>query len=309
MNQLTRGALLAAAMTPLLLASAAAQDNPRVSGTITRDRMPMETRVQVLTNRRARLGVVVRMEASPTDTIGAVIDGVTPNGPAARAGIRSGDIILRFNGTQVADRAGQPARRNESVPGIRLVELAARLAPGDTAILQYRRGKVQQNTTVIAGDEPAVWSLTTQGRTYSGQGPVLETQPGQGPSFSYQIFTDSLNLRGDSLFRVPMTGRIRTPMPRFFMLASPLADLELAPINPELGRYFGTPEGVLVIDVPEGSRLGLKPGDVVLSIDGRDTQFPGQLLRALESYEPTEGFSLVIMRQKGRMTVTGSVAR
>ena len=49
-----------------------------------------------------------------------------------------------------------------------------------------------------------------------------------------------------------------------FMMGTPLEDLELAPLNRDLGRYFGTSEGILVINVPEESRLGLKAGDVVL---------------------------------------------
>ena len=36
-----------------------------------------------------------------------------------------------------------------------------------------------------------------------------------------------------------------------FRSGGPLADLELAPLNPDLGAYFGTSDGVLVIDAPE----------------------------------------------------------
>ena len=31
-----------------------------------------------------------------------------------------------------------------------------------------------------------------------------------------------------------------------FLYGSPLADLELAPLNPDLGQYFGASSGVLV---------------------------------------------------------------
>ena len=47
-----------------------------------------------------------------------------------------------------------------------------------------------------------------------------------------------------------------------FLYGSPLADLELAPLNPDLGQYFGTDTGVLVISVPAESQLGFKGGDV-----------------------------------------------
>src|SRR5262249_56346924 len=62
-----------------------------------------------------------------------------------------------------------------------------------------------------------------------------------------------------------------------FMFGSPLAALELAPLNPELGKYFATSDGVLVINVPPDSKLGLKPGDVVVAVDGRKVKGPAQL--------------------------------
>jgi len=86
-----------------------------------------------------------------------------------------------------------------------------------------------------------------------------------------------------------------------------LMDLQLAPLNPELGTYFGATEGVLVIDVPKESALGLKPGDVVQSIDGRKINGVSSFFRILRSYDPGDSFKLDIMRNKSRMTVTGKL--
>jgi len=58
---------------------------------------PMDPRVEVrargpegvmqfLMNRRARLGLKVNLRARETDSIGAYVDAVTPNGPAAMPG-------------------------------------------------------------------------------------------------------------------------------------------------------------------------------------------------------------------------------
>ena len=80
-------------------------------------------------------------------------------------------------------------------------------------------------------------------------------------------------------------------------------------MNAELGGFFGTSRGVLVISVPEGSGLGLKGGDVVLSVDGRTTENPSHLHRILRSYQSDEGFELIIMRNQRRMTVRGSLSR
>ena len=75
-------------------------------------------------------------------------------------------------------------------------------------------------------------------------------------------------------------------------------------MNPELGEYFGTDEGVLVISSPADAGLGLKGGDVVLAVDGRKPAGPSHLLRILRSYESGESFKLDILRNRKRETVT-----
>jgi len=92
-----------------------------------------------------------------------------------------------------------------------------------------------------------------------------------------------------------------------FLYGSPLADLELAPLNPDLGQYFGASSGVLVVSAPKDSELGLKGGDVVLAVDGRKPASPSQLLRILRSYERGEKFKIEVLRKQKRETVTGRV--
>jgi S1-C subfamily serine protease len=94
-----------------------------------------------------------------------------------------------------------------------------------------------------------------------------------------------------------------------FLSGSPLGRLELARLNPELGRYFGTEEGVLVISAPKDSALGLRGGDVVLQVDGREPSSPSHLLRILRSYEAGETFKLDIMRDRKRETVSARIGQ
>ena len=100
---------------------------------------------QAFAARRVRIGVVVRTRPSDTDSIGALLDAVTPGGPAAEAGLRAGDIIVRFGTTPLAIRmaTAQPGVRVPN-PGFRLVELVAQLQPNDTVAVEYRRGKEQK---------------------------------------------------------------------------------------------------------------------------------------------------------------------
>ena len=94
------------------------------------------------------------------------------------------------------------------------------------------------------------------------------------------------------------------PGERFeFLAGSPLGDLELAPLNPDLGQYFGATAGVLVIRAPKEGPLGLKGGDVVQAVDGRKPSGPAHLMRILRSYDRGETFKLDILWNRKRETV------
>src|SRR5204862_452131 len=69
-------------------------------------RPPREPRVRAFmrSDHRGRIGVVVKTDASPeTDKIGAKIEGVTPGGPADKAGLKGGDVITSIGGRKPAN--------------------------------------------------------------------------------------------------------------------------------------------------------------------------------------------------------------
>lgn len=242
--------------------------------------------MQFVMSRRARLGLKVNLRARETDSVGAFVDAVTPNGPAAKAGIRSGDIITKVGGKSVLT-GGETVSRDgrESLPGLRLIELAATLEPNDTISVEYRRGKERKAVSVVTADEPNV--LLRAGR--------------DGRNFAFRYSPDgrmSMPLGDDEIFGgVP------------FLYGSPLADLELAPLNPDLGQYFGTASGVLVISVPKDSDLGFRGGDVVLAVDGRKPESPSHLLRILRSYGDTESYKAEVLRNRKRVSVEGRLGK
>ena len=236
--------------------------------------------MEFLMSRRARLGLKVNLRARETDSIGAYVDAVTPNGPAANAGIRSGDVIVRVDGKSVLTGESPSRDDRESLPGLRLIELAATLEPQDTIPVEFRRGRERKSVTVVTGDEPTV---------------VFRGRPGAA-AFD---------------FRYPAEGRAVAPGERILVegpfMYGPLANLELAPLNPDLGQYFGTTAGVLVISVPGDFELGLKGGDVVLAVDGRKPESPSHLLRILRSYRDGETFKLDVLRNRKRLSVDGKL--
>jgi S1-C subfamily serine protease len=240
----------------------------------------------LLIHRRARLGVKVSLQAQDTDSIGAYVDAVTPGGPAAKAGLRSGDIITKLDGKSLLESPKGPSERGQSLPGLKLIEVAARLEPDDTTEVEFRRGAERKTTKLVTnGDDAGMWAHAFGGpRNFAlHMGPDGEMEGPVGP------------------------GMFKAPGFEMF-LSGELADLELAPINPDLGQYFGTSEGILVVSVRKSSPLGLKAGDVVFAVDGRKPSGPAHLLRILRSYDRGESFKLDIMRNKKRDTVTGRLA-
>ena len=242
-------------------------------------------------NRRGRLGVTVNTRADTSDAVGARIESITPGGPADRAGVRSGDIITRFNGTSlVANPQRNRIPEGSSFPGIRLIELAAKLEPGDTVNVEYRRGKDRKTARIITSAEP--------------DNVVLRSMPGEGSTFYYRDAPKVLEGRRFGPGEGPGSLGLTTPGFEVFF-GSSLFDLELAPLNEDLGQYFGTSEGVLVIRTPKRGQLGLKGGDVITAVDGRKATNPSQLMRILRSYDRSESVKFDILRNRKRETVTG----
>jgi hypothetical protein len=286
--------VLAAALTAAGLAVAPVQDllgqerGDTFTGRFERRADGPDRLMRIVMNRRARLGIKVNLQARDTDSLGAYVESVTPNGPAAAAGIRSGDVITKVDGKSVLSGGSTPDDREarQSLPGLRLIELAARLEPADTVPIEFLRGKDRRTVSVVTEDEPD----------------MVMAGPGGGRPFV-------MRFRGDGPHddaRLPVGDFMEMgPGERFEFLAhSPLGDLELAPLNPDLGQYFGTTEGVLVIRAPKDGTLGLKGGDVVQAVDGRKPSGPSHLLRILRSYDRGESFKLDVLRNRKRETVT-----
>ena len=246
--------------------------------------------MRIVMSRRARLGIKVNLQARTTDSVGAYVDAVTPSGPAAQAGIRSGDLITKLDGKSVlsgGSAEGAPGSENASLPGLRLIELAARLEPDDTVPIEYRRGAERRTVRVVTADEPEVAYMSGPPRPLARfRGPVGNNDDPRMPAADFFERAEGPGDHWDVLVR------------------SPLARLELAPLNSDLGQYFGASEGVLVISAPRDSALGLKGFDVVLAVDGRRPAGPSHLLRILRSYESGESFKLDILRNHKRDTLT-----
>jgi len=264
-----------AALAVCLLGPAASQaqdTRPR-----TRPRVRVESgpySVFSFSDNRGRIGVIVDTRANTTgDKVGARIEGITPGGPAEKAGLKAGDVITRFNGTALGGASAEDDE--DSGPGMKLIELARELDPGDSVQVEYRRGtEAAKKLTLVAENLGGnVLRVPGMGAMPGLMDPDMHWDPGIG-------------FEG---FRTPWGG------------------IELVKLNPELGEYFGTREGVLVVSAPEDSSLALKGGDVILTIGGRKPSSPMQAMRILRTYEPGESVAIEVMRKQKRVTVTWKV--
>jgi hypothetical protein len=238
-----------------------------------------------LFDRRSRVGVFVNTERNlATDSIGAEIRGVTTDGPAHKAGIRTGDIFTRFNG-ETLKGAYPEADDDESAPGRKLIDLAQKLEDGDTVQVEYRRGRETRTATIVARN------LSAFGYSYGFGGDSMFMRLNE-PGFRF------------GLEPTPFSGSLRGMVLSY---SDGWLDIEMMTLNPELGEYFGTTDGILVTRAPRDSTLNLKSGDVILSIHGRAANTPQQVLRVLRSYEPGDTVSVEVMRQKRKITLTGTV--
>jgi C-terminal processing protease CtpA/Prc len=91
------------------------------------------------------------------------------------------------------------------------------------------------------------------------------------------------------------------PRPRPLMLHGSVTDMELATLTPQLGRYFGSDKGVLVVRAPADGALKLEDGDVILAIDGREPSSGSHATRILASYQPGEKITLRIVRMRKKL--------
>jgi S1-C subfamily serine protease len=102
---------------------------------------------------RAVLGVTLA-EGSRADTAGVRLESVAPNSPAAKAGLKAGDVITDINGVSLKvsrEDAEDPA--SEGLAQRRLQRVMGRAKPGDDVKLQVRSGTATRAVTVKAAAE------------------------------------------------------------------------------------------------------------------------------------------------------------
>jgi serine protease Do len=280
------GLVLAGAVT-LFVSSLVAQA-PVKPGTEPNDQDRRRPRVMMLDGRGAQIGVTVE---DATD--GVRIDDVDPDSPAAKAGIRSGDLVVEVDGERV--RSGRQFSR-----------LIQETAPGRSVPLTVMRDGKRQTLNV-----------TPESRAFGfGFDPgLVEREVARGMR---QLEPRLRELEPRLRELEPRLREFRFDGPFDFNFEWPgitgprgRLGVQLNALTPELAEYFGAKAGgVLVARVTPDSpaeKAGLKAGDVIVSVDGdsiRDTDDFVDELRDKEG-EVTIG----IVRDKKESSVKATIER
>jgi len=220
---------------------------------------------------RAVLGVNIATGGGANGPVeGVLVLGVTPGGPADDAGLQPDDVLVGIDGMSLTADSRREANR-------RLLEVMEDAEPGDELALDFlRAGRIRKAMITAAGYDPDLMP------------------PG---------FADELRRLGDQFGRT-----VVDPLIHRWRHAGVFAGLELVALTPDLGRYFGTSTGLLVIRAPENQSIGLRDGDVIKAIGGRRPATPAHAMRILRSYASGEKLLLEIMRDRDEQTIEFELA-
>lgn len=206
---------------------------------------------------------------------GAEVVRVDENSPAAKAGLKVGDVVLEYNGTPV-EGVEQFVRLVHETPVGRTVKLAI-----------WRNGASQDLTITVGERRGPVYE------TPSGPVPFLQGPPGAGAGEQYQF---------------PNIPPIE--IPRFqFSWQSPTLGIEGESLGPErqFADFFGVKDGVLIKQVVRNSpaeKAGLKAGDVITKVNGATVATTRDITAQLRSAGANRTITLTVVRDKHEMPIT-----
>jgi membrane-associated protease RseP (regulator of RpoE activity) len=234
----------------------------------------------------SRIGVSIRdrEEADGTAakgvTGGVIVDEVTTESPAEKAGIRKGDVIVEFDGERVRS-ARQLTRIVQETPPGRTVQAA------------------------IVRD---------------GQRSTVSITPREGSGVRFEGLDDLANLHyklAPTPPRPPDAPRPPSPpavwkFDEFVGRSGNRLGMSVSTLSPQLAEYFGTKEGVLVSSVTDNSaaaKAGVKAGDVITSFNGTVVNDPSDVRGRVADLSDGDEFSIAVMRDKKPVTLKGKAER
>lgn len=233
---------------------------------------------------------------------GVYLSEVEKESPADKAGLKSGDVIMEFNGEHV-ESVAQFRRLVRETPAGRSVSITV-----------WREGR-SQNLSATMGSSAGQFNIQlfngdsrTPLRSFAFNGPNMELQVPSNPQAYVYNMPDMENFgfgQGQG-----MGGN------NFVFRSSPTPTLGISAetVNGQLGSYFGAPdgEGILVREVNSGSpaeKGGLKAGDVITKIDGDRVRTLNEMQSRLREKRDAKTVQVTVVRHGSETTLTVEPAK
>ncbi|HBD20739.1 MAG TPA: hypothetical protein DC063_12090, partial [Arenimonas sp.] len=257
--------------------------------------------VQRLRETAHRPGLGIVMSPNP-DAAGVRIAAVTPDGPAAQAGLRSGDVVTGIDGKALTARGADAVEQARGLLG--------NLAKDQKVRVSYRRDGKAAEATVTARDISRVM-------VFSGDGGDFRFEFGEELAKAAEM-RELAQLRVQPLIHEGLEREIvriaAAPCaPGDEDCQAPLLSqafrwngLNLASVDAKLGRYFGTDRGVLVLGTGKGLEA-LEPGDVIQRIDGDAVATPREAMSALRGQDVGDKVRVEVLRDRKTRSVEVTV--
>lgn len=204
---------------------------------------------------------------------GVVVGKVLEDSPAAKAGLKDGDVVTEINGQRIEGTA-QFRRIIREIPAGRSVQLGI-WRDGRSQTIVATLGKMQENRKQLMKAMPQVFNFRMP------EMPEIAPMP-DVPSFEWD--------NGGMLMGQPRLG------------------IDAEDISGQLGSYFGAPdgEGILVREVNSGSaaeKAGVKAGDVITSLNGERIHGLAELRSKLAAAGEGKTAKLGVLRNKSALTL------
>jgi serine protease Do len=233
------------------------------------------------------LGVTLAEEKDAGN--GALVTSVIQDSPAAKAGLKKGDVVVAMNGDKVVGPATLTEMIHASKAG-ETVKLDV-LREGRKQTLSAELAERKDRFRVIAPGFEGAWASAEDARRMAEDAREMAEQ-----------------YRALELERLPELGRMRIRLG-----GGPRLGVELVRTTPELRTHLGAPEdhGVLVGKVLPGSaaeKAGIRVGDVITTVDGSEVSSAGGILEALAD-KSGQGVDIELVRDGKGMKVRADLPK